>query len=221
MFRNFLMILILFFSPICLADSSSWSAYLDQTKDDTGPSKPLVLALKLLKQEDIQTGHAVDLGAGSGKDTLYLLRNHWQVLALDYSPKAISIILERAKQAKLSSPATQISDFNTMQLPDNIDLINANLSLPFTNPEDFDAVWENVESHIRVGGQFSGNFFGTKDQFSNIDNQQMTFITKQKLLEMFKDFKIESLTSREGNYSQANGKIKYWQIWDVVAKKIK
>jgi hypothetical protein len=198
--------------------SQTWSKYLDETQYDVTASKPMLYALALFKKEGITSGYAVDIGAGTGKDTLYLLNHHWRVLAQDGSPKAINIILTRAKQMHLPTPDTQVSDFTAMQLPNDVDLINANLALPFAAPKDFPAVWQNVVQHIRVGGRFSGNFFGSKDGFAT-DNQ-MTFLTKQQLLDLFKSFKIESLTTRQGNYTEANGTVKYWQIWDIVARKV-
>jgi tellurite methyltransferase len=207
-------------SDIVNQPMSEWSAYLDETAVSDVPSKPIQFALSLYKKENINTGYAVDLGAGSGKDTLFLLRHHWRVLAIDYSSQAIKTILQRAAAANLPQPETMLSSFQAMQLPHDIDLINANLSLPFIPPEDFFKVWQNVVTHLRVGGRFSGNFFGVQDAYASNKNNAMTFLTKAQLKQMFQGFKIESLTTRQGFYPQADGKTKYWQIWDVVAKKV-
>jgi tellurite methyltransferase len=207
-------------STIAEQPASEWSAYLTETADNNAPSKPIQLALSLYRKENVNTGYAVDLGAGSGKDTLFLLRQHWQVLAVDYSPQAIKMILQRAAAANLPVPGVMMSSFQTMQLPNNIDLINANLSLPFVPPEDFPNVWHNIVTHLCIGGRFSGNFFGVQDEYAFDKNNAMNFLTKAQLKQMFQHFQIESLSTRQGFYPQADGKTKYWQIWDVVAKKV-
>ncbi len=220
-----IVVLNIFFSGVVFAQpeniaSGSWSDYLNTTRQDIKPSQTLVKALALFKKGNIKTGYAVDLGAGTGKDTLYLLKKHWRVLAIDYSSKAIYIVLQRAKEGHLPPPDTEINGFSNMTLPYDIDLINANLALPFISAEEFPTVWQNIVAQIRVGGRFSGNFFGYKDDYARSEGSNMNFVDQNKLKQMFAHFHIESLALHEGYYSDTNSHKKYWQIWDVVAKKI-
>lgn len=196
----------------------AWVTYLNQTKDAKMPQKTLILALNLYKQKNTESGYAVDLGAGTGKDTLYLLSKGWYVLAIDFSVKAGNILHARAKQNNFIKLQAQVADFTQMQLPQNLDMVNATYSLPFIQPQQFLQVWQTVNEHIHPGGFFAGNFFGPTDDFAK-DNS-MTLLNKQQILCLFKDYKIHYLNERKLYAEQVKGKQKYWDIWDVVAEKL-
>ena len=57
-------------------------------------------ALKKFKEENIK--EIIELGAGLGRDTVFFAKNKIKVEALDYSPTAIKIIEEKAKDSNLS-----------------------------------------------------------------------------------------------------------------------
>lgn len=101
-----------------------WIPYLEKTKDACEPRETLKIGLGYLKKQNV-IGLAVDLGAGTGRDTLYLLKNHWRVLAVDYSQQAIAILLSRVNKQKLAKPMVQIVDISQATLPKSIDLLNA------------------------------------------------------------------------------------------------
>jgi len=50
---------------------------------------------------ELETGHALDLACGAGRNSLYLAEQGWRVTAVDGSPLAIEILRERARQRKL------------------------------------------------------------------------------------------------------------------------
>ena len=195
----------------------AWVTYINQTKEAKTPQKTLVLALNIYRGKNLKPGYAVDLGSGTGKDTLYLLNKGWQVVAVDFSAKAITILRTRAEENNFIKLQTQIADFKQMQLPPNLDMINATYSLPFVEPQHFLQVWQDVNQHLRPGGFFVGNFFGPTDDFAK-DNS-MTLLNKQQILCLFKDYKIHYLNERKLYANQVKGKRKYWDIWDVVAEK--
>jgi len=58
-------------------------------------------------------------------------------------------------------------------------LINSSFSLPFCNPSHFDKLWELINASILVGGRFSGDFFGIRDEWSN--NPSFTFHTSDQI----------------------------------------
>jgi tellurite methyltransferase len=94
----------MFFSDIPSSSVPSepdvWFYYLEKTKKAEGPRDTLKKALEILTNKDKSPGFAVDLGAGTGRDTLYLLNSHWEVLAIDFSQHAVDILTERAKNLK-------------------------------------------------------------------------------------------------------------------------
>src|SRR4029453_19349885 len=67
--------------------SSDWSRFYDAAGDE--PRETLLEALARFGAEDPSHRLAVDLGCGTGRDTLELLRRGWSVLAVEGPPEGI------------------------------------------------------------------------------------------------------------------------------------
>jgi len=73
-----------------------------------------------------------------------------------------------------------------MNLPKELDLLNASYSLPFCKPQDFDSCWDTIVSSIAIGGRFSGHFFyGPHDDLAN--NPDITIHPYEALMNLFQD----------------------------------
>lgn len=200
--------------------SNEWENYFALTLNADKPRQTTKLAHDLFVQEGQITGLAVDLGFGTGRDSLFLLRQGWKVFALDAARLAKEILLHRAEAEGLSNLELEIASFSEMVLPKNIDLINASFSLPFSDLQAFPAIWKNIVENLRIGGRFSGQFFGDEDEWAQEGSG--VFLTENQFLELFNDnFEIEHLNIEKGPNMTANGTIKFWHIFHVVAKKVK
>ena len=80
-----------------------WAAYYDKT-GARAPCETLLFALDRFDAEPLielgagpvsERRFAVDLGCGSGRDTIELLRRGWRVLAIDGEPAAIEKLTAR------------------------------------------------------------------------------------------------------------------------------
>lgn len=60
---------------------------------DSGLTPPEVI--EAIEREDT-SGRALDLGCGTGTHSIYLAQQGWNVLGVDFSPKAIAIAREKA-----------------------------------------------------------------------------------------------------------------------------
>ena len=67
-------------------------------------------------------------------------------------------------------------------------------------------------------GYFVGNFFGLNDSWVNI-KPKMTFLSKEEVLALFKDFDIVDFKEIERDGKTAIGKIKHWHTYEIIAKK--
>jgi len=77
-----------------------WWRYLRrQTPWDTGITPPEVVALA----EELSPGHALDLGCGTGTSSLYLAERGWEVVGVDFVPKAVQQARQRAAERHLSA----------------------------------------------------------------------------------------------------------------------
>ena len=68
-------------------------------------------------------------------------------------------------------------------------------------------------------GYFVGNFFGVYDSW-NKTKIQMKFMTKEEVINLFKNYEIIVFKEIEKDAKTGLGKMKHWHIYNVIAKKI-
>jgi cyclopropane fatty-acyl-phospholipid synthase-like methyltransferase len=69
-------------------------AYFRHPPWDTGISPPELLAFT----ESHPPGRALDLGCGTGTNTIYLARHGWQVTGIDFARRAINLARRKARK---------------------------------------------------------------------------------------------------------------------------
>lgn len=111
----------------------------------------------------------------------------------------------------------QKQNFESLELEKN-NLIVANYCLPFCNKNNFEELWNKINDSILKDGYFVGNFFGNNDEWKST-KEEITFLTKEQVIELFKDFEIIEFKEVEKDGATGLGKMKHWHIFDVIAKK--
>lgn len=101
---------------------------------------------------------------------------------------------------------------------ENSNLVVANFSLPFCNKNNFKELWAKINHSILKDGYFVGNFLGDKDEWK-IAKEKMTFLTKDQVMELFRNFDIVEFKEVEKDGLTGLGKMKHWHIFNVIAKK--
>lgn len=195
---------------------SEWTAYYEAAGDE--PRSTLLEALRRFDEEERRERFAVDLGCGSGRDTLELLRRGWSVLAIDGTAEAIERLgarpgLDASERQRLE---TRVARFGDAEWP-AADLVNSSFALPFCPPEAFPALWRRIEGSLRAGGRFSGHLFGDRDGWSGED--ELTFQTRGEVEDLLAGFEVERLEEVEEDGSTATGKPKHWHLFHVVARR--
>jgi SAM-dependent methyltransferase len=165
---------------------------------------------------------ALDLGCGVGNETAFLIVSGWNVWAIDSEPKAIEILNRRNDIItfdKLWTIVSKFEDLNWNSLP-QFDLVCANYSLPFCNPDRFDDVWASIKMKINTHGMFAGHFFGINHQgFSDSEMKNMNFWTREQLLEIFGDFEIEYFNEIEKDGTSGTGMKCHTHTFEIIAQK--
>jgi hypothetical protein len=144
-----------------------FTAYIEARRFD--PPRPLLLkAAALVGRKE----HALDVGAGALNASKYLLSAGFgHVTALDASPRAQKAAAEFSRE----QVTFVLSRFEDFPFPANsYDLVNAEFSLPFINPANFESVFTKLLNSIRGGGIFTGQLFGSNDSW-NVENSGMSF----------------------------------------------
>lgn len=196
--------------------SGDWAAYYEKT-GQRPPRPTLIRALDYFDAEGRpENALAADLGCGSGRDTIEILRRGWPVHAVDASPEAIDGLLARPDLPPGAKIDTQLSRYEDMTLPP-CDLINAAFSLPLCPPDAFPGVWQKVTSSLKEGGRFSGQLYGDRDSWAG--REGMTFHSAREVDALLNGFEIEYREEEEEDSVTPRGTPKHWHIFHIVAKK--
>ena len=188
---------------------------IEKYYDNTTDAMPNYTVKKFIKL-NVEPGNAVELGCGAGRDTVCLIKNNWNVLAIDREIVE-ERIAKRLNNEELEKFRFQKQNFESLELEKN-NLIVANYCLPFCNKNNFKELWNKINNSILKDGYFVGNFFGDNDEWKSI-KEEMTFLTKEQVIELFKDFEIIEFKEVEKDGTTGLGKMKHWHIFNVIAKK--
>jgi SAM-dependent methyltransferase len=192
-----------------------WSAYYSAVVGRP-PRDTLLAALERFDAEQAGEKFAVDLGCGDGRDTVELLRRGWRVLAIDGEQEAIARLLSRP-DINRDRLETQAVRFEEVNLPEQVDLVNASFSLPFCPPEHFPSVWEKIVASLRPGGRFCGQLFGDRDSWAIYTS--VTHHTREQVEELLQPFELEMFVEEEHPGQTALGEEKHWHLFQIVARK--
>ncbi|WP_167856870.1 class I SAM-dependent methyltransferase [Hymenobacter aquaticus] len=183
------------------------------------PHTTLLTALQLFEAEAAAPRSALDLGCGSGADTLELLNRHWHVVAVDSAPEALATVLTQAPvrcMARLTTKLTAFEDLQASQLPP-FDLVNASFSLPYCAAAHFGQLWTEVRQMIRRNGRFCGHFLGLSDDANKASG--MSLHSLPDVFALFAGFEVEMLNGVETDKAQSDGSVKHSHVISVVARK--
>lgn len=190
----------------------SWSEYFELSKNQQ-PGILLQTAISLAPTRE----YALDLGAGSLKDTKFLLSMGFQqVTAIDHDP-AIKNYISQIPRSLLK---IKIKKFEAIQrLPkQKFDLINASYSLPFTKPPHLNKLIKQIILALQPKGIFCGQFFGPKDSWNKIENQ-MSFLDRSTLNNLLAPLKIIHFEESQKDAKTIDGELKHWHLFDIIAQK--
>ena len=111
----------------------------------------------------IQTkpGKAIDLGCGTGRNTVFLIKNKWNVIAIDREDDVKNIIIDKLNKEELKRFNFISKNFENIELEKN-NLIVANFSIPFCNKNNFNEFWKKITDSILKNRIFCRKFFWVK-----------------------------------------------------------
>ena len=98
-------------------------------------------------------GTALDIGCGSGTDSVYLAEQGWDVTSLDFVPKALEFTEQRAREAGVSVTPVE-ADITTWEPPQRYDLVLDHGLLHNMDPVRYPAYRERIMRAIADDGEF-------------------------------------------------------------------
>ena len=156
--------------------------------------------------------NAIDLGCGSGNETVYMVKSGIEILAIDRQLNK-DFILNRLSNDEKKLISFKEGSFENIELP-KTQLLTAFFSIPFCNPNNFDELWTKIYNSIEDNGYFVGQLFGDRDAWNVVDSINTFPIDKVK--EYLKKFKIIKLEEVEYVRESDNKK---WHFYDIIAQK--
>lgn len=164
---------------------------------------------------------AVDLGAGKGRDTRFLLEKGFQVLAVEGNELACEKLKELACN-KLTIQQRSFEEMDLSVLPESASLVNASFSLPYAGPEQIETVMTKISSKLAIGGRFCGQFFGPSCSFVSDFNGKVAAHTQPQIVELLKSrqLEIEQCDVEVGEGTRMDKSVCHKEFYHVVARKI-
>lgn len=183
-----------------------WTNYQNKTYGDDACK----LIIDFLDKYKVDS--AIDLGCGSGNETVYMVKNGIKVLAIDRQLNQ-DFILNRLSDSEKQLISFKESSFEDVELP-KTKLLTAFFSIPFCNPNNFDELWTKIYNSIEDNGYFVGQLFGDRDAWNVVESINTFSIDKVK--EYLKNYNIIKLEEIEYVRESDNKK---WHFYDIIAKK--
>jgi len=198
-------------------ERESWASYYEKT----GARPPRDTLLFALDAFDAERGpgerrFAVDLGCGTGRDAIELLRRGWRVLAIDAEPAAIDGLRARPDLPADAELDTLVARFETAELPE-CDLINSSFALPLVAPADFPDLWNGMLAALRPGGRIACQLYGDRDSW--VGDPTITFFSREGVDALLNPLDVELFREEEDDSTTPRGRVKHWHIFHVVARK--
>ncbi len=160
------------------------------------------------------TGDALDVGAGSLRNTKYLLERGFRVVAVDKD----EFIESSAKEINNDDLSAFCVDITEWDFPENeFDLVIAINSLPFLHPNNFEKVFEKIKCSLKPGGVFCFTLFGNKDSWAT--NTERTFFSRNEVEELISDMNTHLFVEEEEDGKSIRGDDKHWHIFKIIVQK--
>jgi tellurite methyltransferase len=192
-----------------VALSDRWTRFYAAAGDQ--PRETLLDALARFEAEERGSGLAVDLGAGTGRDTAELLRRGWRVVAVDAHAEAAERLRGLGDRVEVIQ-----ARFDDADWPE-ADLVNASYALPFCDPPAFERCWRRIRDRLAPGGRFCGQLFGIRDEWAGAED--MSFHSRDDVERLLARLEFERLDEVDDVGRTALGESKHWHLFHVVARR--
>ena len=129
---------------------------MEKYYDITETKPPNKIVKYFIENIAVSPTKAIELGCGAGRDTIYLIKNGWNVLAIDKSDVE-ERISKRMNSEELKRFSFSKQKFEEVEL-EEVNLIVANFSLSFCDKNKFNELWRKIENSILPSRVFCGKY---------------------------------------------------------------
>lgn len=186
----------------------------DGNRDVYYDGEPDTLAEGVLKYKE--GGSVLELGAGQGRNALFLASRGFDVTAVDISSRGIANLEEKAKEMGVEVK-TQIEDLQNFKFEGNFDSIISTYVFHFLSPEAALRVIRSAQDHTAMGGLNAMALLTKEGDFYHKNPTQDRFYSDPgELKDLYKGWEILEYSEVETplNQRQPDG----GPIMNVIAK---
>ncbi len=192
-----------------MSKKHDWSEYFEFMREKP-PSTLLVEALKYLDDKD----KAIDIGAGSLRDTQYLLKEGFDVTVIDSSP-LLKDEVARIENVQLHPVVVSFEDYS---FPKNeYNFASAAFALNFCDPIQFDAVFGKIKDSLKPGGIFCSELYGDLDEWSKLPGK--TYPSKDRIMKLLAGLEIIRFIEEKTDKKDMSGEVKYKHVFQFIVRK--
>jgi tellurite methyltransferase len=169
--------------------------YSDDEKAFSGEPLPLVKVLT----EHLPSGKVLEIGAGAGRNALFLASNGYEVRATDISSLAVERLAKQAQDMGVSLD-TAVSDIADEELKDDYDAILCTFTFHHLTEEDAELVIRKMQQHTKSNGFNLITTFTKRGDFfkKNPDTPNFYLDDKEQLERLYEGWKVIKSFEREG-----------------------
>ncbi len=191
-------------------NGSRWTDYYE-SQGDRAPRDLLVSTLDAFGPG---ARDAIDLGCGTGIETVEILRRGWRVFAVDAEQVGIDRLLLRASPPERERLQAQVTSIEDAELP-TADLVWAGYSIFFIPPQRFATTWGSIRASVRPGGRFAGQVLGESDSWAA--GGEVNAHGRADAEALFDGWTLERFDEEENDGDACSGP-KHWHLFHVVAR---
>lgn len=158
--------------------------------------------------------HILDLGCGSGRDSLYFRQQGYNVTALDMSEK-----LAKLASTFIGQPVV-VGSYHTMNYIDQFDAVWACASLLHTPKQATGAVFENISRSLKPGGVWYMSFKHGSGEATDMRGRFFNNYTVASLEELVRKFDQLNILDSWVESNELRGQQQKW-VNMLVRKKTK
>jgi cyclopropane fatty-acyl-phospholipid synthase-like methyltransferase len=163
-------------------------------------------------------GRLLELGAGSGKDSIFFAKQGFDVTAVDFSENSIQLIEKLSKEAEVTVTCI-LQDLDKLAIKDTFDVIYADLALQFFTDEQTKRLFTKIHTLLNKKGVLLARCKSTKDALcfqgeeieTNmflLDGRIRHFFTKKymkKVTKVFSSTKIKEVSHEQEKMDGTKG----------------